>query len=124
VPVKSKKPVGNVVSAPENIERLAGEFAKPAAPVSKNHLKGAALKAYGTQTKQAGENKMILEYLPMVYKIVQQVVSYIHPPLSREDLVSAGTIGLVQSSTNCEDGPLHRQISNGSSNTHSRYFRR
>lgn len=96
MPVKSKKPVGNVVSAPEKLERLAGKFAKPAAPVSKNHLKGAALKAYGTQTKQASDNKLTLEYLPMVYKIVQQVVSYLHPPLSREDLVSAGTIGLIK----------------------------
>lgn len=32
----------------------------------------------------------------MVHKIVQRTVSYLRPPLSYEDLVSAGTVGLVK----------------------------
>lgn len=32
----------------------------------------------------------------MVHKIVHQVTSYLRPPLTREDLVSAGTIGLIK----------------------------
>jgi RNA polymerase sigma factor for flagellar operon FliA len=39
---------------------------------------------------------MIVKFLPLVHKIVSQVTTYLHPPLSREDLISAGTIGLVK----------------------------
>lgn len=61
-----------------------------------NPLKGKALKAYSHHTRQAREDKLILEYLPLVHRIVGQVVSYLQPPMTREDLVSAGTIGLVK----------------------------
>ena len=60
------------------------------------HLRPVALRAYTHQTNQARQDKLIIEYLPMVHKIARQVVSYLHPPLSREDLISAGTIGLVK----------------------------
>jgi len=39
---------------------------------------------------------MVLQFLPMVHKIVQRAVTYIKPPLSYEDLVSAGTVGLIK----------------------------
>lgn len=75
---------------------LARQFAECVEHQDSHHLKEAALKAYGPQIKQVREDELILEFLPMVHKIVQQVVSYLQPPLSREDLVSAGTIGLVK----------------------------
>ncbi|MCE5186608.1 MAG: sigma-70 family RNA polymerase sigma factor [Planctomycetaceae bacterium] len=56
---------------------------------------GQALKAYGSQLRRH-EDERILQYLPLVQRIVSQVVSYLQPPLSREDLISAGTIGLVK----------------------------
>jgi RNA polymerase sigma factor FliA len=59
-------------------------------------LKGKALKAYSHHTRQAREDKLILEYLPLVHRVVGQVVSYLQPPITREDLVSAGTVGLVK----------------------------
>jgi RNA polymerase sigma factor for flagellar operon FliA len=59
-------------------------------------LKGKALKAYSHHTRQAREDKLILEYLPLVHRVVGQVVSYLQPPMTREDLISAGTIGLVK----------------------------
>jgi len=62
----------------------------------KNHLKDAAVKAYTRQTKKIRTDKLIIEFLPMVHRIVHQVVSFLRPPLSNEDLVSAGTIGLVK----------------------------
>jgi RNA polymerase sigma factor for flagellar operon FliA len=62
----------------------------------RDHLKDAALKAYTSQTKKARQDKSIVEFLPMVHRIVHQVVSFLRPPLSKEDLVSAGTIGLVK----------------------------
>lgn len=57
---------------------------------------GKALKAYGSHAKKAREDKLIIEFLPMVHKIVSQVVTYLQPPLTMDDLVSAGTIGLVK----------------------------
>jgi RNA polymerase sigma factor for flagellar operon FliA len=75
---------------------LARQFADSFERQDNHHLKEAALKAYGPQIKQVREDELILEYIPMVHKIVQQVVCYLQPPLSREDLVSAGTIGLVK----------------------------
>lgn len=59
-------------------------------------LTGQALRAYGSQVRESQADQLILQYLPLVHRIVSQVVSYLHPPLSREDLVSAGTIGLVK----------------------------
>jgi RNA polymerase sigma factor for flagellar operon FliA len=61
-----------------------------------NHLNRAATRAYSGQKKQLVSNEQISELLPMVHKIVRQVVTYLRPPLSFEDLVSAGTVGLVK----------------------------
>ena len=61
-----------------------------------DHLTGQAIRAYGSQIKQSQEDQLIIQYLPLVHRIISQVVTYLQPPLSREDLVSAGTIGLVK----------------------------
>ncbi len=63
---------------------------------SRRHRNAAALRAYSDQKTQAVENEQIAEFLPMVRKIVYRVVTYLKPPLSFEDLVSAGTVGLVK----------------------------
>lgn len=63
---------------------------------SRKHLKTIALRAYSGHRKQSVENERITELLPMVHKITQRVVTYLKPPLSYEDLVSAGTIGLIK----------------------------
>jgi len=58
-----------------------------------------ALRAYANERESAAgtlENERIINFLPMVSKIVRQVVSYLKPPLSFEDMVSAGTVGLVR----------------------------
>jgi RNA polymerase sigma factor for flagellar operon FliA len=59
-------------------------------------LKGLAAKAYATGKKKHDPDKMIMEFLPMVGRIVDQVTTYIKPPLTKDDLVSAGSIGLVK----------------------------
>ena len=51
-------------------------------PTDQNHLKDAALKAYASQTRKLRRDKLI--------------ASFLRPPLSKEDLISAGTIGLVK----------------------------
>lgn len=90
-PVESAKPEGSETA------KLANEFVEPAVETpSKNHLKGTALKAYGQHTKKAAADKLVVDFLPLVYKIVHQVASYLHPPLTKDDLVSAGTIGLIK----------------------------
>lgn len=76
----------------ETARICAEEFAQ----TDQNTLKGKALKAYSHHTRQAREDKLIVEYLPLVHRIVGQIVSYLQPPITREDLVSAGTIGLVK----------------------------
>ncbi len=63
---------------------------------SPRHLKTVAMRAYSDQKKQSVGNEQITGLLPMVRKIVQRVVTYLKPPLSFEDLVSAGTIGLIK----------------------------
>jgi len=66
---------------------------------SRKHLNSVALRAYSGQKRSAKggvENEQIAELLPMVHRIVRQVVTYLKPPLSFEDMVSAGTVGLVR----------------------------
>jgi len=58
-----------------------------------------ALRAYSGQksaAKDGIEDGRIAELLPMVHRIVRQVVTYLRPPLSFEDMVSAGAVGLVK----------------------------
>ena len=77
---------------PQQAERVAMEFLEPQPAVAARQ----ALKAYGNCIQQTKEDELIVGYLPLVHKIVSKVVSYLRPPLSREDLISAGTIGLVK----------------------------
>ncbi|MEJ2701016.1 MAG: FliA/WhiG family RNA polymerase sigma factor [Sedimentisphaerales bacterium] len=76
---------------------------------SREHLSSAALRAYGdqiTSDQRDLENERIVENLPMVRRIVAQVVSYLHPPLSFEDMVSAGAVGLVRAARDYD--PAHQ----------------
>lgn len=78
----------------ENL-RKAG---KPQPLVAGNgeHLKVAALRAYHEQKSESIDDERIVQLLPLVQKIARRAVTYLNPPLSFEDLVSAGTIGLVK----------------------------
>jgi RNA polymerase sigma factor for flagellar operon FliA len=67
----------------------------------KKHLNNVALRAYSGQKKSeqcAINDEQITELLPMVHRIVRKVVTYLRPPLSFEDMVSAGAVGLVKAS--------------------------
>lgn len=59
-------------------------------------LKVVARNAYAEHRQQAVSDDLVTQYLPMVHKIVQRAATYLRPPLSREDLVSAGTVGLLK----------------------------
>ena len=73
---------------------------------SQKHLSAVAVRAYSGQKKQSIKDERITQLLPMIHKIVQRVVTYLKPPLSFEDLVSAGTVGLVKAARDFD--PSHR----------------
>lgn len=77
---------------PQTAGRAALEFLEPQPAVPAQQ----ALKAYSSCQQQSREDDLIVRYLPLVYRIVGKVVSYLRPPLSREDLISAGMVGLVK----------------------------
>jgi len=59
------------------------------------HLK-AAHRAYAGQNKKPLDEQQIAQFLPLVHKIAQRAAGYLRPPLTYDDLVSAGTVGLVK----------------------------
>lgn len=60
------------------------------------HMKTVALRTYSDQRTQATAEEQIVQFLPMVNRIAHKVASYLRPPLSFEDLTSAGTVGLIK----------------------------
>ncbi len=77
--------------------RRAGAFPQPVGiEDSRAHLKAVAVRAYTGQKAQSLDEGQIVQLLPMVHKIAQRVVTYLKPPLSFKDLVSAGTVGLLK----------------------------
>jgi len=66
---------------------------------STEHLKVVALRTYAGPKKSATgglDDEQIAQFLPLVHKIARRVTTYLKPPLLFEDLISAGTIGLVK----------------------------
>lgn len=56
----------------------------------------AALRTYSNNGKAYQAEELVKQYLPLVSRIANRVASYLRPPLSFEDLVSAGTLGLIK----------------------------
>ena len=69
---------------------------RPLVKGDRKYANTVTVRAYSRQKRQSTENERISQFLPMVHKIVQRVVTYLKPPLSFEDLVSAGTVGLIK----------------------------
>jgi RNA polymerase sigma factor for flagellar operon FliA len=63
------------------------------------HLNAVAVRTYSDQKRQPFEGEKIAQFLPMVHKIAWRVITYLKPPLSFEDLVSAGAVGLVKAAS-------------------------
>lgn len=64
-----------------------------------SHLAAQAARAYGCASQKSTE-ELVTDYIPLVHRIVSQVASYLRPPLTRDDLVSAGCLGLVKAAKN------------------------
>lgn len=56
----------------------------------------SALRAYEVRRPGAMPDDQLAEFLPMVHRIARTVVGLVRPPLSFEDLVSAGVVGLIK----------------------------
>ncbi len=79
---------------------------------SAEHLKAVAARTYSDQKRPTHgppwrDDELIVQFLPMVHKIAHRVAVYLKPPLSFEDLVSAGTVGLVRAA---RDFDLSHQV--------------
>ena len=89
-------------SEPQAAQEPAGYLDSDARPAglgsldNSDHLKTAALRAYNGHRPSPVGNEEILRLLPMVRQIARRAGSYLKPPLSFEDLVSAGTVGLLK----------------------------
>ena len=59
-------------------------------------LQARAAQAYATQSRESLEEQWILDHLPMVRHIVQKVAAQLSQKMDLEDLISAGTLGLVK----------------------------
>ena len=79
---------------------------RPLVKGGQKNAKTVTMRAYSSQKRLSAENERIGQFLPMVHKIVQRVITYLKPPLSFEDLVSAGIVGLIKAARNFD--PSHR----------------
>jgi len=90
-------------------QKSAGNGLSRTSRQSRKHLNNVVLRAYTDQQKAVQvqiDNEQIAELLPMVRKIAGQVITYLKPPLSFEDMISAGTVGLVRAARNFD--PSHQ----------------
>jgi RNA polymerase sigma factor for flagellar operon FliA len=93
----------------ETQEQYSGNGPGHASRQSQKHLNNVALRAYTAQQKAVQvhiDDDRIAELLPMVHKIAREVVTYLKPPLSFEDMVSAGAVGLVRAARDFD--PSHQ----------------
>jgi RNA polymerase sigma factor for flagellar operon FliA len=65
-------------------------------PVPAEALRTKASQAYASQSRAAVEEQWILQALPLVRRVARKVASYVANDADMEDLISAGTVGLVK----------------------------
>lgn len=67
-------------------------------------LKAQVSEAYARQSREAAEEKWIIENLPMVSRMARKITSYLTNEADMEDLISAGTLGLVRAARAYDPG--------------------
>lgn len=73
---------------------------------SRKHLKNVALRTYSDQRNSTPTEEQITSLIPMVRKVAQRAATYLKPPLSFEDLVSAGIVGLIKAARDFDSSYL------------------
>ena len=74
----------------------ANKAAPPGPPAATEALRGRIAQAYAIAGREARQERWILEYLPMVHHVVQKLRVHLPDRADVEDLISAGTLGLVK----------------------------
>jgi len=85
-----------VTTQTENLPHTASGLAVEQTAGRGHHLKTVALRAYSGHRDRHIHDDDIVALLPMVNQIARRAVSYLKPPLSFDDLVSAGIVGLIK----------------------------
>jgi RNA polymerase sigma factor for flagellar operon FliA len=67
-------------------------------------LKVRASLAYARQSRETSEEKWIVDNLPMVPRMARKIASYLTKEADMEDLISAGTLGLVRAARAYDPG--------------------
>jgi len=67
-------------------------------------LKAKVSEAYARQSRQASEEQWILDNLEMVPRMARKIASYMTKETDMEDLISAGTLGLVRAARAYDPG--------------------
>ena len=98
MPVKLKNPVGSSLDESFDLIEIDREFLED--EDHREEINNTATQATVIPKKKAYNEKLVIEFIPLVHRIVQQVTSYLHPPLTRDDLVSAGIVGLIKAAQN------------------------
>jgi RNA polymerase sigma factor for flagellar operon FliA len=81
---------------------VAGESADGQVPVEV--LRARMGRAYGQQNRAEQEEKWILDHLPLVRHIVQKIGANVCGAMDEEDLISAGTLGLIKAAKAYDPG--------------------
>ena len=69
---------------------------RQSATVTTEALRARVTEAYARQSRETLEEKWILDSLPLVRHIVLKIISGLAVKMDEEDLISAGTLGLVR----------------------------
>jgi RNA polymerase sigma factor for flagellar operon FliA len=67
-------------------------------------LQAKATEAYTTQSRETREQEWILAHLSLVHHVVQKIASNLPKQIEYDDLVSAGTLGLVRAAKAYDPG--------------------
>lgn len=78
---------------------MSAETEKTTGRVPAEDLRERISEAYAQQARESAREKLILDHLPMVRHIVQKVVAHLPRGMDDEDLISAGTLGLVRAAS-------------------------
>lgn len=73
-------------------------------PAGPEAMRAKISEAYARQSREDGQEKLILDHLPLVKHIVQRIAAQLSYRKDVDDLISAGTLGLVRAARAYDPG--------------------